>query len=606
VVSLQRLVGSLLAVILGVTLVMPDAGSVRAAPPSQVDAVSALLIAARSDLESLANQVVGDGMRPTGWTNDFDPANAGFVVNLRLDLEILAGSRLGEAERPAGWFGASQGTPYSVARDVRHDLEALADALLGPGVRPPVWIGADPVMSCDRDLQATVDWLRRTNAVFKLSDFPRGADYCPQVWEEVNLFIEILAPEEVPAGDLRMDTDALYRAILATDVFPAGWTDGFDMPSIRHDVDVLRDVTAQVGEPIADADWFGEIFGADWVVARGIRHDLEVLADAKLTYNTRPDGWTYTADSPVSSALMRCPRTTQNLARLLAKDAGFSPTTEVIEADFCQVVAQETDHYVESTAPQAQAQIQLQTVQPEIAPAASGQSPIIAPANAPAAAPVATTIGGLGGQATAPIAYLDRGARQRIGVIPRGTPFTAMARSSAPDSRMMYAGGEGFQVWIAWPFTTVTEQEYLTLPLADDVMDQLPQLVCFAAFCEQIIHNGDAMGRTPPNGEPGGGSVGVPNRNLQYLDYAHTRLLIDVNNVGENWAELRIEICSEIGNYNTCEPVLRLLEDGQVVRPVRTVGGHPVWRMTYHLHSTARLESRHYYVNQLWVTHPYD
>ena len=111
----------------------------------------------------------------------------------------------------------------------------------------------------------------------------------------------------------------------------------------------------------------------------------------------------------------------------------------------------------------------------------------------------------------------------------------------------------------------------------------------------------------PPNGAPGlGGSAGAPGSNLQYLDYAHARLLIDVDNTGENWAEFRLELCTEIGNYNTCEPVLRLVEDGRVVNPVRTVSGHPVWRLSYNLHSTARLESRHYYANQLWVTHPND
>ena len=69
------------------------------------------------------------------------------------------------------------------------------------------------------------------------------------MWEETNLFIEILAPEEVPGGDLRMDTDTLYRAILTTDIFPAGWTDGFDMPSIGHDVDVLRSVPPRSAVP---------------------------------------------------------------------------------------------------------------------------------------------------------------------------------------------------------------------------------------------------------------------------------------------------------------------------------------------------------------------
>ncbi len=595
----QRLWGVLLAVV----LLLGHAGWAQARPARQAGGVDPVLIAARSDLESLANQVMGDSIRPVGWTNDFDPVGASFVVNMRLDLELLAGDRLGADQRPDGWFGAVAGSAQEIARDIRHDLELLADALLGPGQRPSIWIGGDPLLACDRPLQAAVLWLQRTNPVFKLSAFLPGPDYCGQVNEEVNLFIEILVPGEVPAGEPRTDINSLYRAILSTDVFPAGWTNTQETDSLRHDLDQLRGISVQVGQAVPDAAWFGSVFGTDWVVGRALRHDLEVLADAKLGYGTRPDGWSYTSPAPEAAALLRCSRGVQNLARLLFKDANFVYTTDVYDAGYCAWVELEAARFVTANLP-------AETVEPTPAPVAAavvvveGQPVSVA---APAASSGVVAVGGIDGQAASPSAFLDRQARQGIGVIPRGTPLRALARSSAPDSRMMYVTGVGFQVWVGWPWTTLTEEQYMSLPLAESVQDQLPQLLCFASFCEAIIHNGDPMGRTLPNGgAPGSTSAGSPGRNLQYRDYAYVRQYFDVDHLGENWSEIRIEICGQIGNMGTCEPVLRLIENGQVVRPLRVVNGYPVWRMAYNLHSTVRLESRHYYVNQLWVTHPSD
>lgn len=607
----QRLWGLLLVVV----LLLGYAGWARAKPAGQAGGVNPVLIAARSDLESLANQAMGDGVRPVGWTNDYDPAGASFVVNMRLDLELLAGARLGADQRPSGWFGAVSGSPEEIARDIRHDLELLADALLGPGQRPPIWIGGgNPLLACDRTLQAAVPWLQRTNPVFKLSPFLPGPDYCAQASEEVNLFIEILVPGETPTGEPRTDINTLYRAILGTDVFPAGWTNTPETNGLRHDLDQLRGIGAQVGQAVTDSAWFGAVFGTDWVVGRALRHDLEVLADAKLGYNTRPDGWTYVAPSPEAGALLRCPRGTQNLARLLQKDAGFTYTADVYDAGYCTWVDIQAGRFVTANLPSETGggEESAAAAAPAVAaPAVSGGAATTEGGLTSAAAsvaPMVVAIGGIDGQAVSPTAYLDRQARQAIGVILRGTALRALARSSAEGSRMMYVTGEGFHVWVGWPWTTLTEEQYLSLPLAESVQDQLPQLLCFATFCEAIIHNGDPMGRTLPNGGAAGGSTsaGSPGRNLQYLDYAHTRVYFDVDNQGENWAEIRIDVCGQIGNVGTCEPILRLIENGQVVRPLRVVNGYPVWRMAYNLHSTARLESRHYYVNQLWVTHPND
>ncbi len=580
--------GKVLIFLLVGSLVFGSAGAVMAGPLLQQDATP-LLAAARADLESLANELLGDGARPAGWTSSYDVSAMSFALDLRLDLETLAGNQLSPDERPGGWLGAVPGTAWSIARDIRHDLELLADHLLGEGVRPAIWVGGDPLMRCDRALQAMVTWLLRTNPSFNLSAVAPGPDYCARVEQETNQFVELLTPGEPPPGDLRADLNALDEAIFRAAVVPDGWSGGNEASSIRQDLEILRLASNQVGGPVDPANWFGEVFGSPWVVARANRHDLEVLADAKLGFNQRPPGWTY------EGALVRCPRTVQNLVMLLQSSVGLLYEAQATGPGFCQQVALEVSGLVEGG---------------QLDPGTGGGGEAAAPAGleeGPSASGV-VTVGGIPGAATNPNAYLDRFARLRIGVIPRGTPFTALARSSTPDSRMMLVQGEGFVVWVAWPWTTITVEQYLSLPFADAVKDQLPQLLCFAAFCQNVVHNGDPLGRGVVGMSGSGGYAGVsaPGSNLQYLDYRYTRFLFDYDNVGAGWAEFRIELCPVPGNYNACEPVLRLYEHGQLVQPVRVTNGYPVWRMTYNLHSTVRLESQHYYVNQLWVTHPSD
>jgi hypothetical protein len=131
------------------------------APVSAIDPVAIpILINARTDMELLANQEIG-AERPVGWSGSVDITNAQLPLLLRLDLELLAGRLLGAEVRPPGWFGAVAGPVIMIARDVRHDLELLADTVDVPNVRPPGWTGDDPLMRCDRGVQALVNMLER-------------------------------------------------------------------------------------------------------------------------------------------------------------------------------------------------------------------------------------------------------------------------------------------------------------------------------------------------------------------------------------------------------------------------------------------------------------
>ncbi len=560
------------------------AGPLLAGPLAQRSEAEVLLLAARTDLETLANQRLGDGLRPALWSSTLDVNAPGFAIDLRLDLETLAGTLGGADWRPAGWFGAVAGTIWTQARDIRHDLELLADSQLGAGIRPGLWIGGEPLMRCDRKVQAVAYWFLRTNVAYALPAPQSGVDYCALVQQQNALYADIVIQSAEPAGDLRADLNALSRVVFRENVFPIGWTDGKDNTSIRQDMELLKAAASQVGMPVDEAQWLGILtFGAEWELARANRHDLELLADAKIGPGQRPEGWT--AFEP----LVRCPLEDQRFALLFQQQAGLIPSISPAEPQYCTLVVLEYSRFVED---QVSAPLLAVQQQAEAAAASGGE------------AGVPARLANISGVAVNPRAYLDRGARTRIGVIPRGTPFTALARNNAPDATMMYVTGEGFTVWVSYRYTSMTEGEYLSLPYADDVKYQLPQLLCFALFCTELVRYGDPMG-----GEIGYDGVvttsaGAPGANLRQLEYSHVRLLFNQHDTPNNQAELRIEICPNLGNYTGCEPVLRLIENGQVVRPIRVENGYPVWRLRYELHDPTRLESRHYFVNGLWVSRP--
>lgn len=566
-------------------LLMSAVSLVLAGPPAQSSS-DLILVAARTDLETLANTLIGPDQRPVGWTNSFDSSVASFPIDLRLDLETLAGTVLAPDRRPEGWFGAVPGTTWAIARDIRHDLELLAAETLTPEIQPAIWIGDDPLMSCSRELQATVAWLERTNSAFSLSAPQSGSNYCVQSAQEVDVIVEVLLPANMPNGDLRADLNRLYTIVVGSEEFPTEWSGDTTPAGIRQDLEYMRRVTSNILREITDADWFGAVFGSDWVVARANRHDLEILAYFKTPSDDQPEGWTYTGPD-----LVRCPRAVQNLVALIEFGGGFTYEPTAISPDYCQFISRQATSFVESGV--GGPGIGGGTIPTGDQPTDGGIT----------MGPVETAVGGVSALATSPNAYLDRRARVQIGVIPRNTPLTALARSGGENSRMMYVVGEGFQVWAAWPWTTMTETQYLSLPLVDNIL--LPPLLCYAYWCQSVVRNGNPMGNGVELAAGDYGGVGVPGSTLQEVYDANVRLFFDVDNVAENWAEFRGELCGIPRNYATCEPALRLYENGQLVQPLRVVNGYPVWRMSYNLHSNARMESYSYVKIQLWVSHPY-
>ncbi|MFC1959553.1 hypothetical protein ACFLYO_02475 [Chloroflexota bacterium] len=579
-----------LVVILVVGLLGSMALGADAGPRQQTDATQ-LLLTNRVNLERLANAALGEGVRPPGWTGTVDETDPAFVINLRFDLEILAGVLGGLEQRPVGWFGAVPGSAWAIGRDVRHDLELLADTQLGFDIRPELWVEADPIMRCSRELQAMATWLMRTNVVYALPAPVPGVNYCAALEQQTNLFADIVLPPMQPAGELRADLNNLAQSLFEVGTFPAGWQDGKEPDSIRQDLELLKQATAGVGEAVPAEAWFGEsVVGADWTIARGNRHDLEILADAKLGVGSRPDGWTS------FDALVRCPYTVQNAVTLLQNDATVLFEADPLLPGYCAQIAVEAAAVVDGGAG-------LLTAEAEPVPVA--EAPVTLPVETDGTGgggPVVVSAGGIQGTTTTPYAYLDPQANIETGQIVRGTPFTALARSSAADSRMMYVSGEGFNLWIGWSWTTLTAAEYRGLPLVEDVRAELPRLLCYATFCNALVRNGDPL--TGPELGPGfaEGTAPLPVENLQYIGTDFVQILFDAHRGDLNTAEVRLQICPGEGGYS-CQPVQRLYEEGQLVQPLRMVNGMPVWQLYYGHHGTVRMESGQYYALEVWIPH---
>lgn len=183
--------------------VTPDASAPTAVPLS-IEATEALpiLVSARNDLELLADQAVGAGQRPAGWSGSVDVGDPNLPLFVRLDLENLAGTVLGAEVRPDGWFGVVASSPLAIARDIRHDLELLGDIVVGAStLRPGNWVGDDPIMRCNRATQALVPLLERGG--FSLNvDFTQPT-YCREIEVQASRWVEtqiIQPPIPVSAG----------------------------------------------------------------------------------------------------------------------------------------------------------------------------------------------------------------------------------------------------------------------------------------------------------------------------------------------------------------------------------------------------------------------
>lgn len=130
-------------------------------PTPTISPETRILLDVRADLELLADEQLGIGSRPEGWSGSADMLDPQLGLLARLDLELLYGGLVDVTTRPAGWFGAVGSTPLAIARDTRHDIELMADLFYGPGARPEGWRSSDPLYKCNRATQTLIALLQR-------------------------------------------------------------------------------------------------------------------------------------------------------------------------------------------------------------------------------------------------------------------------------------------------------------------------------------------------------------------------------------------------------------------------------------------------------------
>ena len=237
--------------------------------------------------------------------------------------------------------------------------------------------------------------------------------------------LEILANEVMDSRDLR----------------PAGWSGSIDVTDpnlpllIRLDLEILAGTV--LGPEFRPDGWFGVVASSPLAIARDIRHDLEVLADLVVGASTlRPGMWV--GDDP----LMRCNRATQALLPVLER-SGFVLTVDFRQPDYCNQAEVQVSRYVET-----------QIIQP---PAAAGDAGTGTLAVAGIAQPYVT-------ETPFVVAFFDRNARRRAGVLPVGTGFRPISRSDFEFSNMMLIEGEGFTLYVDYTTTPLSLADFEALP----------------------------------------------------------------------------------------------------------------------------------------------
>ncbi len=256
----------------------------------------------------------------------------------------------------------------------------------------------------------------------------------------------------------RLDLDVLANDRLGGQR-PAGWNGSADFNDmqipllIRLDLELLAGTT--MGADQRPVGWFGAVASSTYAIARDIRHDLELLADTIVGVGVRPNGWT--GDDPI----MRCNRSTQALVGLLERSfrgsGGFELQSDANSPDFCSQAEIEASRFTE---------INL------LSDSTSSSSGLNAPSVASTGA--ITPSGGF------TVAFLDRDARQRVGVIPRGTGLTVVARSYSTYSAMILVQSAGFLVFVDYTTTTLTAEQFDSLPNVDGVDHET---FCDADWC---------------------------------------------------------------------------------------------------------------------------
>jgi hypothetical protein len=552
----------------------------------------------RLDLELLANEFNGPGMRPEGWSltviptrENIDVTSPSLLGNLWLDLELQADEVLGaDVPRPHNWIGASSPTPNRIARNLRHDLELLADFAFGEGERPDDWIGAPRLFSCSQTVQNLMDFMWRTFE-FRSITPDSVINYCGAVTGEAQ---DALAGEGVTVveGDIpqlleniRGDLERLAIEVLGLDAFPPDeWLGTITIEAnqmardLSHDLELLATLTFETED--RPENWIGAIGVSPGIFVRNLRHDLEVMADLLLQdrdylddLGGRPFGWLGTEGFGDDTSF--CASATQTITLLLTTYYRYEvPEISAPDIDvLCNTLDADVNRYAESDPEQISEEELVGDV------GVSGR-PVF--------------------ESDLAFAYLDTGALQYMGTIPRGVPFEPWYRNFG-ESTMMYVVGDNFAVYVSQEWTTMPQDRYFRLPTLQGV---IPETYCFADWCAGPGPTPTPTGLAPtptPGAAPGGPPPG--GGDLVLVPWNQVRVFYDQDKPETGTVLVRLELCAAV-DFG-CEPAQQVYNASGAPLPViNVIGSYPVFELPYGYSNVFTLQSESFYANEVWISDP--
>jgi len=557
-------------------LVLALTGVVRA---QQITNITSFVLDVRADLETAANQALGDGKRPDSWTFDINnTASPTYVADLWYDNELLATAVFGD-ERPDGWIGAPVTKDINlVARNIRHDLELTADKIFGLGNRPPEkWKGNIALFKCDRTIMDTVEVLRSTfNA--KLQTANDAVNYCQQVSSETQeltlkqIFsspeIDQALPDKILAA--RGDLERLADEVMGLNTRPSGWIGNKDKasPSLLSDnfLDLENLANEKLGIGQRPDGWLGAppavpIYGYQY-----LRFNLELLANT-LGKTPRPRGWQGVDQTETCSPQL------QNLVALAQRAYGFS-VDSVPAGAFCPQLAVTVNNTIENPPP------------PDTTSAANDKFVF---------------------EGKFAFTYLDVKATQYMGIMPGGTKFKAWYRNFG-DSTMMFVSGENFAVFVDRRWTSMPQDVYEKLPTLEGVK---PLTFCDAGWC-----NGPGPTPTPTGSgalqallnegtPPAAPDINQVQNQKTQVSWNNIRVTYLQDNAAARTAQVTLEICAET-TQTDCEPVTRVYDNttGTAKPVISTQNGLNVYEFAYGYTNNLLIEGETRFSPDVWISDP--
>ncbi len=575
-----------LALGVGITSASPAAQATPAPLGQGVD-VQEFFFDARVDLETLADALLGQGIRPEGWTSNLESASLTFSSDLWYDSELLADQLFGAGERPDNWEAVTVVSPEALVRSVRRNIETMANEQFGIGSRPDIWRGAPVLLLCDRTLLNTLAMLELFYRFEPIT--PDSAlNYCLSLQAEVDERLnEIvfstpdsngIVRDPIPLlSGARGDLERLADELLGLNTRPEGYIGNRDATTPTFIGDLFLDLNSlanlQLGEGVRPDGWIGTVSSSPGSSYYNLRHDIELLAKATLPFNPeqpRPTGWQ--GVDPIE----QCTPGVTYLYFLVTEGYGLSfNEIDPAASDFCDQLEEALNSVVENPPVLDEVVVEER----------------------------------LTGTANYAFTYLDVAALQYMGIMPGGTPFRAVYRNFGA-SNMMFVVGDQFAVYVDRRFTTVPETVFNSLPTLENVQP--------VTFCDAFWCNGPGPTPTPTGSTPlelalfGSTPQATPNQEQlettkQLVSWNFVRVTYISDNPAARTAQVTLELCFQNAQVATeCEPVTYVFDNaaGAEKPVVGTQNGLNIFEFRYGYSTNLVIESESLYSTDVWISDP--